>query len=148
MTTIAIKDGVIAADTRMTGGFGLKRSTHKIHDCGAYYFGGAGDVDSIALIAEWLAGGALPSARPRLEDGGCHGFVVMKGTGHVYVVEGKAPTLCEVTDPYHATGTGRDFAIAAMSLGQSAADAVRFAMQFDVFTGGEIDEVKFTPRVA
>lgn len=40
--------------------------------------------------------------------------------------------------PYHAIGSGRDYALAAMALGRSAHTAVGIAAQFDVDTGGRI----------
>lgn len=42
---------------------------------------------------------------------------------------------------FHAVGSGRDYALAAMHLGLSARDAVGVAMEFDLNTGGELQEV-------
>ena len=41
-------------------------------------------------------------------------------------------------DPYYAIGSGWEFALSCLALGGTAQDAVRFAAQHDVYTGGEI----------
>lgn len=52
----------------------------------------------------------------------------------------------KITRPYHAIGSGRDFALAAMRLGKSAREAVEIAAEFDIYTGGNIDVVDIEYR--
>jgi len=47
-----------------------------------------------------------------------------------------------ITRPYHAIGSGRDFALTAMRLGQPIGRAIEIAAEFDVYTGGQIEVVK------
>src|ERR1019366_4034149 len=89
----------------------------------------------------WLASGAKPADRPTFDEGGCHGMAVPRETGHVFTIVGKRPTLWRFHDPFHAEGSGRDYAIVAMSNGLSAAEAVRMAAKFDMYTGTDVDEV-------
>jgi ATP-dependent protease HslVU (ClpYQ) peptidase subunit len=42
-------------------------------------------------------------------------------------------------ESFHALGSGRDFALAAMYLGKNAREAVEIAMEFDLETGKGVD---------
>ena len=43
---------------------------------------------------------------------------------------------------FHAIGSGRDFAMAAIALGKNAREAVELAAQFDIYTGGDVECVQ------
>lgn len=96
---------------------------------GALY-GGCGDYSEVLNVLAWLQGEADKPAD--LQD--CAAIVVRPGGA--YRLEERL-VLLPIQAP-HACGSGRDFAIAAMALGQTAQQAVALAMQFDPWTGGEI----------
>ena len=50
-----------------------------------------------------------------------------------------------IEDGFAAIGTGSDFALAAMHLGKSAADAVMVAARFDTRTGDGVDTLTIVP---
>ena len=141
MTTIAWKDGKIAADRLCMRGGNLRSEVSKLHASAAWIYGGAGNLDEVLEIARWIASGMKREDRPTLDDGGAFGLVVRRHDGKCFRVEGKRPVLCEVAETFTACGSGRDFAIAAMALGKNARDAVKLAARFDVYTGDAVDVV-------
>lgn len=48
-----------------------------------------------------------------------------------------------VDSAFHAVGSGRDFAIAAMHYGKSAREAVELACLYDVSTGLPLTEISY-----
>ena len=56
----------------------------------------------------------------------------------IYVYEGIL-TATKIKNEFHAIGSGSHYAIAAMRLGLSPAEAVALAAEFDPGTGGQID---------
>jgi hypothetical protein len=140
MTTIAWDGQTLAADT-LACASGLRRVAHKLFRCRRYIFGMTGLQADGHIIAQWLRDGAsLRDPAPISEDG-INGLVIDLDDGRVYVVEGKRATLVPVHEPVFAVGSGRDFAIAAMTFGKTAQEAVEFSARFDVYTGGEVDTI-------
>jgi hypothetical protein len=138
MTTVAWDGKLLAADTMGSWG-GMRTVVHKIERCGLYIYAGCGNWFEIIRIQHWLHRIETPFADFELEEGGSSGLVIAEGSNLVYRVEGKRPTLIPVSDLKIADGGGRDFAIAAMAMGQSASEAIQFAMRFDIGTGGLVD---------
>lgn len=54
--------------------------------------------------------------------------------------------LFPINCPFHAIGSGRDFAISAMSMGKTAKEGVELAAQWDLWTGGPIIELQLEWR--
>jgi ATP-dependent protease HslVU (ClpYQ) peptidase subunit len=52
-----------------------------------------------------------------------------------------------ILSPQTAIGTGRDYALAAMHCGSTAAEAVAIAALFDPGTGGGVDTVTLTLEI-
>lgn len=63
-------------------------------------------------------------------------LLVDRATGKVY--RHVASLFMPCSRAYHAVGSGRDFALAAMACGRSAHEAVDIAMAFDNGTGGKV----------
>jgi hypothetical protein len=63
----------------------------------------------------------------------CRGDVVYYKAGNMW---GK------LNRSYHAVGSGRDFALMAMRLGKSAEEATRLTLEFDSWSGGEVEVLK------
>ncbi len=136
MTTIAFRDGVMAADSLATD-----------DACGLYLCklvrlprgdmaGGCGDLNEVVLALAWLEGGAkgdapaIPSASILFTKSGvphlaCAGWPGIALKGHA------------------AIGSGAQGALVAMRLGKSAADAVKAVADIDRATGGEIDVMAY-----
>ncbi len=146
MTTIAWDGVSIAADRLAVGQDGIKRPTRKLYDVGGYIFAGAGNQDEVVILSEWLAEGALSSARPTLD--GEPGGLAIDYRGRAWIISGKHPVLQLLETPFWAVGSGREYAIVAMHLGRNAQQAVEIAATYDLWTGLGVDVVDLSDRMA
>lgn len=64
-------------------------------------------------------------------------LVIMPG-GSVWYYAGHKSFTGPLVARFFAIGSGEDYAVAAMSMGASALDAVKIAMEHDVFTAGPV----------
>lgn len=139
MTTIAFDGKSLCADTRGTaGGFPFTNDkAYRLKDGRLY--AGSGDAQDCTAVRLWLeSGGDKPS---------CKDFVgmVIGADGSIWRYEDKLVPF-QVTAPFHAIGSGRDYAIAAMHMGKTAREAVELACLYDVYTGGPITELTLDSR--
>ncbi len=142
MTCIAWDGKTLAADKRCTQA-GLARTVTKIHKVGLLLVGLAGDEETGLAMLEWVRNGRIPENFPsdvRDKDGDARCVLVVIEDGAVLVYQG-SPWPAKYEDPFYATGSGRDYAIAAMHLGKTAREAVEIACLFDVSCGNGIDEL-------
>lgn len=140
MTTVAWDGRVLAAD-RMAVYSSTPYRVRKLFECERYCYGATGFLHEAIRIAEWLAGGARREESPGMGDGGCNGIVVDRLTGQAFTVEGNRATLVRIRSRTFATGSGGDFARAAMAMGKGAIDAVKVASKLDIYTGLGVDYV-------
>lgn len=156
MTTIAYKDGVMAADSKTTeGGYFVTRAK-KIHRLASgALLGQAGNVDIrdvIDLLDKTRTEKSLPT-REALAKTRCdfRGILVLKNGG-VYLIDITpvqfADTLAdwdaqviEVRERFTAVGSGEQFAIGAMAAGMNAEQAVSIACRYDGASGGPVNAV-------
>lgn len=134
MTTCAWDGKTLAADTRGTvGGFPFtKTKAYRLKDGRLY--AGSGDAEDCAAVRIWLETGG---EKPKVEN-----FVgmVIGADGSIWRYEDKLVPF-QINQPFHAIGSGRDYAIAAMHMGKSAIEAVELACLYDVYTGAPITEL-------
>lgn len=143
MTTIAFDGTCIASDTLAVDGYGLKNYIEKVYQGIDFYMAGAGTHHQIEVywkslpedckMLDVLAFGYPDYKR---EENNNAIMLVSKETKEIYKLAGSVFT--KVRRGYHAIGSGRDYALAAMYCGNRAATAVKVAMEFDNDTGGEI----------
>jgi hypothetical protein len=146
MTTIAWKDGKIAADTMVTQSgtiIGYSPGEHgklvKLADGGILAV--AGFLGQDIVFAKWLDEGADPDRRPQWPPD--TGFGALVGYADRCIVYSSLLMLPQQTDrPFTALGSGFEIALGAMAWGASALQAVELAAQFDVYTGGKITEIQ------
>lgn len=135
MTTIAVKDGVMATDSMVVDGgvaVGEKCKVAEI-DCG--FLAVSGPALALNEVAKWLK--SFPDVQgeaPKSLDG-ASGLLLLK-SGDVFQIESGAPYVMKAD--FFAIGSGYQIAIGAMAMGASAELAVKVASQFDTNTGGEI----------
>ena len=136
MTTVAFRDGVLAADSFATDDSGSIQVCKVARLPNGDVAGGAGDLGEITQALQWLARGsrgkkpAIPNASvlftirgvPHLASGGWPG-VPVKG--------------CV------AIGSGAQGALVAMRLGKTAEEAVACVIGVDHCTGGEIEVLAY-----
>jgi hypothetical protein len=135
MTTIAYKDGVIAYDGRQTRNDRIVSDSApkcQVVDGVSFLLSGA-VCDEKALIAAYFG---TPSSVP-VE---CSGYVVDGGKLMMVGHDDKTGIWRQDLDLSNpdAIGSGAQYAIAAMDMGASAAEAVRAAMKRDIYTGGKV----------
>lgn len=146
MTTVAFDGQTIAADTMHQDGHGLKDYASKLMIGKNLIVGGAGESHKIGDwwrkvkgmgVSEILDYG-YPTYDPDTDNSAI--MLVDAVTLKCYKLGASEFAVCG--RGFHAIGSGRDFALAAMHMGQSAKKAVEVAMEFDAGTGGEIEVVK------
>lgn len=144
MTTVAFDGRFMAADSKSLDAWGLKEHhARKIHYMKHVVIGGAGESGQIQRwtrslrsdisFAELLELG-YPAYVKDTNDPSL--LVVDRATRRAYRHVSGLFLACE--RPFHAVGSGRDYALAAMACGKTAQQAVEIAMSFDNGTGGEI----------
>ena len=155
MTTIALKDGVMACDSKCTDEFGafLTRTQKIFRLPNGALLGTAGDADARELMD--LLGKAtlkrLPSRKELAETQcGFSGILAFQSGQvfgvHIYMLEKGSDAewsaqIVEIEERMAAVGSGQQFAIGAMAAGRSARDAVEIACRFDSYSQGPVKEV-------
>lgn len=134
MTTIAWDGTVLAGDT-LSVQHNLKCTVQKIWRLAdGRLYGGAGEYQGVMAVKSWLENGELRDKEPVLDD---FAAIIIDQDGRGFRLESQLIYM-PICSAYHAVGTGRDFAMAAMFLGKTAQEAVEIAQHFDVYTGGSI----------
>ncbi len=150
MTTIAYKNGVMAADTLAVKGNHKHAGAVKLFTVEKCLVGFAGDMCDIPVLLDWLEGQALeypnldwrtPKDFP--EDMDTSVLIVSFNKG-IQVLE-HGGCLVPIAGDMHAIGTGSQFAIGAMAHGASAAKAVSVTSTLDAYTGGGVMS-RYVPR--
>lgn len=140
MTIIAWDGKTLAADRQSTSN-NMRRTTRKIHRVrdGLIAITGSG-CHGVALL-DWFNGDRNPSAWPK-ESAEIANIIHVTSDG-VFVYAGDLPAFGEpVLDAFIAFGSGRDYAMTAMHLGKTAAEAVEIACLFDVSCGMGVDTLE------
>jgi 20S proteasome alpha/beta subunit len=143
MTTIAYKDGVLAADSGASVGNYIIKTTKLVPlpDGGAVACAGAGPIGQGFI--RWILGGRDEDERPVVESGDEFSAIHMVSDGiFVYMQDTQGPT--HTSDPF-AIGSGCDFAIAAMHLGATAEEAVELACELDIYCSLPVLSHKYEP---
>lgn len=133
MTTVAasLKHRQIAADSKCSDdGYHYQVSKLRIFEDKALARAAAGNWDNCLKFHEAMELGNEIDEDLDLE------VIELRADG-IYVYEGKIPA--KIKNDYYAIGSGSAYAIAAMRLGLTPAEAVALAAEFDPATGGQID---------
>lgn len=139
MTTIAFKDGILAADSRSTSGTMVSGSVKKIIGGDGFYTAITGDTQDKNPVFKYLKDGG---EKPKIAN--LNGIVVKNG---------KMQLFDDKLEPYdmgcafYALGSGRELAIGAMAAGATAEEAVKIACEYDVHTGGPVHVVNTNTEV-
>jgi hypothetical protein len=152
MTTIAWDGETLAADS-LGDQNGLRITTTKLHrgvlsDGTPFIMGAAGENSWANMAHAWIKslalGDLMHATYPnQINDGSERNdphIILVLGKHGTYYKTGKCLTRLE--SKFHAIGSGRDFAIAAMHLGKNADEAVAVAINFDCYSGGEVRSMR------
>ena len=138
MTTIAYREGMLAADTATfihDGATRMPDRTKKIFRLSdGSLIAGSGIKRQISDFANWFESHAS-GQRPDVPEAT---IIRVTKSGTVTIYDGKTDER-DVTDcPFYACGSGAMAALAAMEMGARADQAVEIAMKIDPWTGGEV----------
>ncbi|MDE2468427.1 MAG: hypothetical protein KGL35_06715 [Bradyrhizobium sp.] len=139
MTTVAWDGKMLAADRRATSQ-GMAYEVCKLHRTpDGRLLAGAGYAGLIGRMFAWLDNPERDwNARPAEQASDDYVFIIEITTAAEIRLHGRYGEET-TTSPFTASGSGRDYAMAAMACGKTAAEAVEIAARFDIGTGGGVD---------
>jgi hypothetical protein len=132
MTTIAYRDGVMAADTQINSGNGCRAgSITKIgQTADGHWWGFSGNTEMQAACVDWAES---RTGNPPEIDGV---LIIVDPAGDKREWWGKGWLVCD--DEQAAWGSGERIARGAKFVGGSAVQAVQAAIALDLESGGEV----------
>jgi ATP-dependent protease HslVU (ClpYQ) peptidase subunit len=150
MTTLAYRDGVLAADSAITCGSMYQGTAPKIHKLpGGCIFAWSGTMAVAMFLLEHLSRLEDFCPRPGLHidlpdhkwlEGGYEAWILAPD-GTLYSFNDER-VLLHVTAPYAATGSGCCYAMGAMAAGATAEEAIVAAAKCEIHTGGPVQLYK------
>lgn len=158
MTTIAYKNGILAADTQVSQYSRFSSKASKIGRIGGPRSGVAwavcGDLHMINTTLEWIARGLKGNLQfaPAKEGSKLLLFVQDPSDEHCQRVRllefntGTWDTSYIIPEIGFAAGSGDEFALGAMMYGASAIEAVGISSRIDNSTGGDIESLRLVDR--
>lgn len=123
MTVLVWRDGVLASDGQVSCDDYIYKGTKIRYANDGAILGITGDLSVGLFLMKWYDDGEHPSDFP--SEGGDSELIVVKHN-EVYSYGGTRYP-CPVEGPYHAWGSGRDFALGALAMGADARRAVQIA---------------------
>lgn len=142
MTVIAYDGKTISADKRATNG-GLCRTVTKLYrltDGSVAAF--AGGLANGTEMKAWLEAGADPEKFPESQKSKDDWNTFIHHKNGLLMVYETSPQPLLFEDRLFASGSGRDFALAAMHCGRSTAEAVEIASLFENGCGNGVDTLE------
>ena len=137
MTVIAWDGETLAADQRASLG-SFYRTTQKIFVVRDCLVGYAGDSDYAEALLEWYRTGADPEKYPNMDNKDAwRSLLVIEPSKKILKYE-RTPYPVRFPHQQFAIGSGRDFAMMAMRLGKTAAEAVELTAEFDSGCGNGV----------
>ena len=132
MTTIACRDGEMAADTQCTGDYTLRmQKIMQLAD--GSIVGMAGSVSEAYAAASWLANGSQGEP-PKFKGAS---LLILKPDASLWMADNAFPAF-PLLDKMAAIGSGAQAAMVAMQQGATAAAAVKVAAKIDPYTSEPI----------
>lgn len=104
-----------------------------------FIVGFAGSASQIITIAEFFSAPDNFNKAPKV--GPCLGLV-LTAKGQIFMFDDYTKWLA-VNEPYHAIGSGSDYALGAMALGATTKEAVKIASKHDSYSGMGVKTLKF-----
>lgn len=135
MTTVAYKDGKLAADKRIS--IHNAEVSKAFRDDDGNLYGVIGKLAPALMVVEWLMGRA-DKPNPFEEDDSFYVLMVEKATGQIFMFDYFLHAL-PIESKFFALGSGSSYAMGAMAQGASAKKAVEIASLFDDSTGSGVE---------
>ena len=140
MTTIAIRNRILAADTQLTLADDIRTFCRKLFpQPGGGCIALAGDCDDEWMFRQWWAAGEHLETwdSVRMKKAKFDAIWIDQWNDVWWYADG--PEKFPVDHPFHAIGSGAKLAMAAMHMGMGAKEAVLFAAELDVNTNFYVD---------
>ncbi|MRX32818.1 hypothetical protein [Aminobacter sp. MDW-2] len=148
MTTIAYRDGVMAADSQVTGGDMARGEAQKVgRTKKGWLVGISGASGMLDEVIAWLDAGAVRADYPKVSAERPVWGLVAVSDKRVAVLSPEG-VMQWANAAFHAQGSGNEIAMGAMAMGASAEQAVRIVSEFDVYTGGRITKLSLSADLA
>lgn len=139
MTTIAYRNGVMAADTRAYSGgnapLGRKVKIRRLDD-GTLVGASSSTPGMGELILDWYADGADKENTPTIDADSWFELLAVKPTGQAWFTKSQFFLSGPLEADYFVIGSGAEYAKGAMGMGAEAEEAVVVAAIFDPYTEG------------
>jgi len=140
LTTAAIADGVVAADTQLTGGNYAVRVAKMVRLPDGGVAVGCGVWSSAWAGLQWLAGGE--KGEPPEIDGAS--IAVVRPDGTIFYADGTFPAY-PIMESSFALGCGQDLARKALADGKDPVQAVAEACELDALSSSPIMSMTVCP---
>lgn len=141
MTTIAYRDGILAADTRAYSGHtnwvGVKSKIFELSD-GMMVGISTPNPGYSAELMDWVVSGFEMDRYPILADR-TFSMIVVYPNGQVSVFIDNHTDIGFLSNDFFAIGSGECYALGAMAAGASAIEAVKIGCDMDPFTAGPVE---------
>lgn len=152
MTTIAIKDGVLAVDSGLyMSGNTLVGTVDKYVQFRGGVAAGCGTASAVTSFLKWAKEGAVSTSLGWVQETNFSGVIYRRidtvpYKGFSYVIElyeqSPLPTIITPIDGVYADGSGAKIALGAMLAGGSAEEAVHIACRLDATTHGPVHAIR------
>lgn len=141
MTTIAYKDGILAADTCVTDNGAICGTATKLaRSPNGAIAGASGNLAPCAKFLSWFARDfGMVEKVARIEGNGA--ALIIDKDGTVHALDAGYPAFI-INAPFHAIGSGSRIALGAMAAGASAEEAVRIACRIDNGTREPVETLR------
>lgn len=148
MTIIVYRDGIMAADSLVTGDdLRQGRSTKIIRTREGWLAGGSGTLAAATLFLEWMRAGHKAGEMDTVGAADNLNAVAISPAGLIFSVDG-CGVLSPIQDEFFAVGSGRTIAIGALEMGATAEQAVEVTIRRDVGCGPPIITLQLKDRRA
>lgn len=137
MSTIAYKDGCMAADRKLSADGVLSGEVNKVEIIEGQIVAWCGDIQDFIAFKEWFCDGCKHDDRPTIDS---FGALSVDSSGNVKTYDNKCRSY-QVKAPFHVNGSGHAIAVGAMAAGASAEEAVRIACVYDCNSGCGVDVI-------
>ena len=153
MTTVAFKDGIMAADSQASDGedfFCRITKIHRLHNGALVGQSGDCDVRDVLAVLEKATPRKMPTREALWNTKTSFSGIVAFPGGKLYTVDiGRAKAdegewcaqVIECKERMTAVGSGAKYVLGAMAAGRSAKQAVQIACRFDGYSNGPVIEV-------
>ncbi len=132
MTTVAFKDGQLAADTLANSNGNRICHVTKIYERNGVLIAGSGSLAQCQRFWDWARTGMKGEPPAHDEEHGYEGALIWDDHILLFTPIG---IIRRPTAPFWATGSGWELAMGAMAAGATAREAVEIAAEVDLHTG-------------